>query len=1238
MIQQLRRLPLPIVLVVPFMAQILVIVSLVGYLSYAGGKSSILGVLAQMQRDTADRADDLLQEVLRGLQDANQRNANNLRPIVGQQIQQTNTMPQGGQLDRHLWNQVITSDDVDLVGFATATGEFTGVERNSRGKLLIRSTTDNGELCRYLVNHQGDRQAQVDCLSSVPNPDFRQQPWYRMAVGTGEPTWSIIDPPFQKITTYLSVTQPLWGDRGRPSGVLMAGLRLSHLGQRLATMQAGKPGQLLILERSGHLIAASTGEKPAVLPLSGGGRQRLTATSSENPVTAEAARATMRLIQGQEPLQDRQATITVNEEQYAVFLRPFNDASGLDWWLVVVTPHQVYSSPLEQNRWLILGLCGGAMVLAGLTGWGLAHWVTRPLMEVHEAAQALASGQWQRRVTGDDRPDRLGELARAFNFMANCVEGAFIQLTAQNQELRRIDRLKDEFLASTSHALRSPLAGMIAIVESLLRGTGGPLTSLQKTNLELLLTSNQRLQNLVNDLLDVARLRYGDVRLDPQAIDLRSAVQVAITMLQPLADRRHLTLVMQIPDQLPPVMADPDRLQQILLNLLDYAIQQAAGQQILIAAEFLSEQDMVRVSTLDRGPEPEIGSWGQESALAQEGSVLPLIADSPSSLVLEPAQLDSIGGLSVTITKRLVELHGGTLALGDACGHGWGNPLRNQPENAPGNQATTAALATRERISFTIPIAWTREPPTLQIAPSNHWTAPQPLPPTTADPDLLPSHILVVDDDPLILQGLANWLALEPGFRVSVALSGRSALAQIQQGPVPDLLLLDLRMPDLTGYEVIAQLRQTWSPQALPIVLLSERACPQEIVAGLAAGANDHLTKPVTASELIARTRAHLQVRQLQLQQQRAAAEHERKIALFLDALPVGVAVYQAGGDLLYLNSLGRQLLNLDPNLDPSLDPSLNSAAPLSVSLADRLYRAGTDQPIELAQIPVQLGATGQAAVTETIELDRGSRRIPFEMRAVPITDEAGQVTYAVVTFQDITERQKTATILANYSRSLEAEVANRTAALIESNRQLEIQILERQRAEQALQRANQELTRLAQLDGLTQVANRRGFDEHLAREWARLARSGRPLSLLLLDVDCFKAYNDCYGHPSGDDCLIQVARVLADMICRPADLVARYGGEEFAIILPETPLEGAIAIAHQVRTRIRGRQLPHERSIVAPFVTVSIGVSCLVPSSDCKPATLIAMADSALYCAKQAGRDRYCVRANHPSIGQAAV
>jgi diguanylate cyclase (GGDEF)-like protein len=175
----------------------------------------------------------------------------------------------------------------------------------------------------------------------------------------------------------------------------------------------------------------------------------------------------------------------------------------------------------------------------------------------------------------------------------------------------------------------------------------------------------------------------------------------------------------------------------------------------------------------------------------------------------------------------------------------------------------------------------------------------------------------------------------------------------------------------------------------------------------------------------------------------------------------------------------------------------------------------------------------------------------------------------------------------------------------------------------QQLEVANQELKRLAALDGLTGVANRRRFDEYLEAEWRRMVREKRPLSLILCDIDFFKKYNDTYGHQAGDACLRKVANALTFCAKRSGDLVARYGGEEFAVIMPNTTTDGASQVAEEIREAVNHLKIPHSQSAVSEHVTLSLGIASISPTPNTSPSIVIAEADAALYRAKAAGRNR---------------
>ncbi len=219
------------------------------------------------------------------------------------------------------------------------------------------------------------------------------------------------------------------------------------------------------------------------------------------------------------------------------------------------------------------------------------------------------------------------------------------------------------------------------------------------------------------------------------------------------------------------------------------------------------------------------------------------------------------------------------------------------------------------------------------------------------------------------------------------------------------------------------------------------------------------------------------------------------------------------------------------------------------------------------------------------------------------------------------------------FDRMLE-KIEDMNTVMERINDQLVEDISKRQEIETKLQEANKELHRLAMVDGLTQLSNRRRFDEYIDIEWKRGIRENTPLSLIIFDVDFFKLYNDTYGHQAGDDCLRAIAGTISRNVKRVADFAARYGGEEFALVLPATDIKGALHLAETIRTEIYGLEIPHSKSLLDGRVTISAGVACIVPRKGLTLENLIKLADEALYNAKAQGRNMsVTLQENEPAM-----
>lgn len=392
------------------------------------------------------------------------------------------------------------------------------------------------------------------------------------------------------------------------------------------------------------------------------------------------------------------------------------------------------------------------------------------------------------------------------------------------ERLREMDQLKDDFLANTSHELSAPLDGMIGLAESMLDGAAGPVSLRQAAQLAMVASSGRRLAGLVKDLLDFSRLKHKDLELDLADLDLGSLVEVVFTLYSPLATDKGLTLVNGVPDDTVHVRADEARLKQILSNLVANAIK-------------FTERGEIRISCQLQGR-----FWA--IAVADTGIGIP--AEKQSRIFTSFEQLEGSSkrvrggaGLGLTLSRWLIELHGGTIAV----------------QSTP-DQGTV----------FTFTLPRTEDMPGLALSPKSQSTVKQAnLPatqtkPATSQPAHANSrfHILIVDDDPINRQILLNHLT---GLhqRLTAVRDGHEALQCLEENRV-DMVLLDIVMPGISGFEVCRKLRRKFPVEELPVVFISARHQADDILAGFEAGASDFLPRSHSKQELLERVKVHLRL------------------------------------------------------------------------------------------------------------------------------------------------------------------------------------------------------------------------------------------------------------------------------------------------------------------------------------------------------------------------------------------
>jgi two-component system, sensor histidine kinase ChiS len=429
---------------------------------------------------------------------------------------------------------------------------------------------------------------------------------------------------------------------------------------------------------------------------------------------------------------------------------------------------------------------------------------------------------------------------------------AFEQTRALNAKLKHIDQLKDAFLANTSHELRTPLNGIIGLAEALQDGSQGELSEPVRHTLKMISSSGRRLSHLINDILDFSKLSKRHLQLYSRPLALAPLGEELLELVRPLVGDKPLQLCNRLSPDLPPVMADANRLQQILLNLLGNAVKFTPSGQITLAAEPVDGG--LRLSVSDTG----VG----------------INADDLSKIFVEFEQLDNSDtraqggtGLGLAITQRLVALHGSSL----------------QVQSQPGEGSC---------FFFDLPLA-DSAPQVVEVSEPQarlNTTLDSQLAPVPADgeapggPLLIPSDmlgrytLLVVDDDPINRMVLCAILQLHQ-HRIIEAASGQDALNILQSRSDIDMVILDVMMPGMTGYEVAMRLRVNYPVHLLPILFLTAKNFSDDLVRGFVAGGNDFLIKPVSKQELLTRVTSHLRLldinRNLERSLQNRSAEYQ---------------------------------------------------------------------------------------------------------------------------------------------------------------------------------------------------------------------------------------------------------------------------------------------------------------------------------------------------------------------------
>ncbi len=445
------KVPLRVVLVVPFVLQIFAAVGIVGYLSFRNGVQSVNNVASQLRNEITHRIEQNLRTYLSIPHQINQTNANAIRlGLLNVQFLKS--------WELHMWEQLQLFKSVGAFGIGNEQGEAVAVQRNPDGKVVIRivNNSTNFNLYTYRANEKGSRAALLDITK---NFNLKVRPWYNVPLQAGKPSWSQIYTQVTFPTLQISAGQPVYDRAGKLLGVASTSLYLSEVSDFLQTIKIGKNGQTFIVERDGMLVATSTGELP--FTVKDNKQERLPATASRNALTRATAKYLTERFGSLNRLSvEQQLEFYFHGDRQLLQILPLQDDKGLNWLIVVAVPESDFMEQIDANTRATVLLCFAALGIATLIGIATSKYVVQPILNLKEAATALSEGQFNRTVPVE-RSDEIGVLASAFNSMARQLQESFEQLenrvqerTAELQKSERREREKALQLADTLQELK----------------------------------------------------------------------------------------------------------------------------------------------------------------------------------------------------------------------------------------------------------------------------------------------------------------------------------------------------------------------------------------------------------------------------------------------------------------------------------------------------------------------------------------------------------------------------------------------------------------------------------------------------------------------------------------------------------------------------------------------------------------------------------------------------------------
>lgn len=733
------------------------------------------------------------------------------KKIVQYNLISKNSLADLQALQDRFWAQQSVFSSLNAIFAATEEKEFIGVERRPDGTLYktVSGKKTGFKFRTYMADIDGNNQK---LIMQKANYDPRIRPYYTAAVKEGRQVWSGVYPFSLHKTLYISNVAPIVDSSGQVEGVIASAFNLNQISDFLKGLKSVGRGEVMIIDTAGILVASSIDE--ALVEIKDEKPVRVQAVNSTDNTIRGAARYLMEKFGNLASIQD--VTDLIYDFGNGVhYLRvvPYRLEGGINWLIVIDFPKDHFMAPIHSLTMNTLFISAVSIILAIILGITLSRWISRPIIHLTRSLKRFANGEWETSVSLE-RSDEIGELAAGFNRMAKQIKSSFdsiekkvkertVELELAKDQAELANRAKSTFLANMSHELRTPLNAILGFAQIFEKSKD--LDPSLHDGVNTIMRSGKHLLCLINDILDISRIEAGKIKLQPISIFLDGFIDNIIAIVSDRAETKGLRLEILKSDKLPTgIKADEMRLQQILLNLLINAIKYTDKGGITLKVDTVGSCEQGRQTIRFEIEDTGIGIKPEEL----ETIFLPF------EQVTKARFTEGGVGLGLSICHQLVDLMGGNL----------------QAKSIPGEGSTFL-------VELSLPVIEGKE---LSVLESDS---------NITGYSGRKQKVLVVDDNRENRMVMVNMLA-PLGFEVAQAENGRQAIDMAQQC-IPDLIMMDLVMPDINGIEATKQLRQLVGFQEVPIIAVSASVFTEDKGRCLQQGCNWFLAKPIQMEELL---------------------------------------------------------------------------------------------------------------------------------------------------------------------------------------------------------------------------------------------------------------------------------------------------------------------------------------------------------------------------------------------------